>query len=151
MGSPLYYTSKFLTNIPAPIQNHNGYSVSTSFQFSKETTNTEHWYPLMLFLYSLPSLLTKPVVTSERSLKMTLFLHSRTKLVIDDIVSLLNFVLSHNYFVYKDKINKQIHVCAMGNPASLVVANLCMEEIEPRIRLSTQPPSPRDFFNALFP
>ena len=76
------------------------------------------------------------------------FLHSRTKLNIDDIVSLLNFVLSHNYFVYKDKMNKQIHDCAMSNPVSLVVANLCMEEIEPRIQLSTPPTSPRDFFNA---
>ena len=57
-------------------------------------------------------------------------LHLRTKLDVDDIVSLLKFVLSNNYFVYKDKIYKQIHGCAMGSPVSPVVANLCVEEIE---------------------
>ena len=57
-------------------------------------------------------------------------LHSRTNLDVDDIVSLLNFVLSNNYFVYKDKIYKQIHGCAMDSPVSPVVANICMEVIE---------------------
>ena len=57
-------------------------------------------------------------------------IQSRTKLEIDDITSLLNFVLSNNYFVYNDTIYKQIHGCAMGSPVSPVVANLCMEEIE---------------------
>ena len=56
--------------------------------------------------------------------------NSRTNLDIDDIVSLLNFGLSNNYFVYKDKIYKQIHGCAMGSPVSPVVANICMEVIE---------------------
>ena len=57
-------------------------------------------------------------------------LHSRTNLGIDDIVSLLNFVLSNNYFVNKDKIYKQIHVCAMGSLVSPVVANICMKVTE---------------------
>lgn len=35
------------------------------------------------------------------------------------IISLLNFVLSNNYFVYNDTIYKQIHGCAMGNPTAL--------------------------------
>ena len=57
-------------------------------------------------------------------------LSSRTSLDSNEIISLLNFVLSNNYFVYDDKIYKQIHGCAMGNPVSPVVANLCMEAIE---------------------
>ena len=46
-----------------------------------------------------------------------LSLHSRTKLDIEDIISLLNFMLSNNYFVYNDTIYKQIHSCAMARSA----------------------------------
>ena len=35
-------------------------------------------------------------------------------------ISLLNFVLSNNYFVYSDTIYKQIHSCAIGSPVSPV-------------------------------
>ena len=55
--------------------------------------------------------------------------HLRTNLDTTDIISLLNFVLSNNYFVYNDSVYKQIHGCAMGSPVSPVVANLCMEAI----------------------
>ena len=57
-------------------------------------------------------------------------LSSRTSLNSDEIISLLHFVLSNNYFICDDKIYKQIHGCAMGSPVSPVVANLCMEAIE---------------------
>ena len=57
-------------------------------------------------------------------------LSSRTSLDSNEIISLLHFVLSNNYFIYDDKIYKQIHGCAMGSPVSPVVANLCMEAID---------------------
>ena len=68
-------------------------------------------------------------------------LHSRTNLTTDDIISLLEFVFSNNYFVYNDCIYKQIHGCARGSPVSPVVANLCMEVIEDlALSISTVPP-----------
>ncbi|XP_078384100.1 uncharacterized protein LOC144666557 [Oculina patagonica] len=67
-------------------------------------------------------------------------LHSRSSLDIDDIICLLNVVLSNNYFIYNDNIYKQIHGCAMGSPVSPVVANLCMEEIEETAINSTPVP-----------
>ena len=57
-------------------------------------------------------------------------LHLRTSVNTDDIISLLEFTLSNNYFVYNNCIYKQIHGCAMGRPVSAIVANLCMEVIE---------------------
>ena len=54
-------------------------------------------------------------------------LHSRTNLDINNIISLLDFVLSNYYFVYNSDTYKQIQECVMG---SAIVANLCMEEIE---------------------
>ena len=68
-------------------------------------------------------------------------LHLRTSLTTDDIVSLLEFTLSNNYFVYNDSIYKQIHGCTMGSPVSAVVANLCMKIIEETaITASSTPP-----------
>ena len=57
-------------------------------------------------------------------------LQSRISLTTDDIISLLDFTLSNNYFVYNNCIYKQVHGCAMGSPVSPIVANLCMEVIE---------------------
>ena len=61
---------------------------------------------------------------------------------INDIVSLLNFTLSNNYFVFSDKIYKQVHGCVMGSPVSPVVANLCMEEIE-EFAINASPVTPK--------
>ena len=57
----------------------------------------------------------------RKKLEDDLSLHSRTNLDIEDIISLLNFVLSNNFFVYNDTIYKQIHGCAMGS----LVNNSC--------------------------
>ena len=38
----------------------------------------------------------------------------------DDIISLLDFTLSNNYFIYNDVTYKQIHGCATGSPVSTV-------------------------------
>ena len=68
-------------------------------------------------------------------------LSQRTHLEIDGIVSLLNFVLSNNYFVFEGQTYKQIHSCAMGSPISPVVANICMEKIEETtIKITPVPP-----------
>ena len=68
-------------------------------------------------------------------------LHLRTNLTSDEIISLLDFTLSNDYFIYNDSIYKQIHGCAMGSPASPIVPNLCMETIEESaISASATPP-----------
>ena len=69
-------------------------------------------------------------------------LHLRTGLNTDDIISLLEFTLSNNYFVYNNCIYKQIHGCAMGSPVSPIVANLCMEVIQ-ELAISTPSVPPK--------
>jgi len=66
----------------------------------------------------------KPVNISENSPTKTPLYNRRTNLTTDEIISLLDFTLSNNYFVYSDSIYKKIHAYAMGNPVSSVVANL---------------------------
>ena len=135
IGSALYNTSKFLTDIISPLQNRNGYSVSNSLQFSNEVSDTRINNDEVLVSFDVVSLfhaipVDKACGYIKKKLEDDTSLPSRTNLNISDIVSLLNFTLSNNYFVFNDKIYKQVHGCAMGSPVSPVVANLCMEEIE---------------------
>ena len=68
-------------------------------------------------------------------------LPSRTKLTIDNIISLLRFTLTNSFFTHNNTIYKQVHGCAMGSPVSPVIANHYMEEIEERaINNSSNPP-----------
>ena len=146
IGSALYNTSKFLTDILTPIQNLNGYSVSNSMDFTKQVANQEIAEDEVMVSFDVVSLFTampvdKACVYIRKKLDEDTTLHSRTKLTTDEIISLLEFTLSNNYFMFNDFVYKQIHGCAMGSPVSPVVANLCMEVIEESaIAASTTPP-----------
>ena len=129
IGSALYNTSKFLTDILTPIQNLNGYSVSNSMVS----------FDVVSLFTAIP--VDKACDYIRKKLDKDTTLHSRTKLNTDEIISLLEFTLSNNYFMFNDSVYKQIHGCAMGSPVSPVVANLCMEVIEESaIAASTTPP-----------
>ena len=134
IGSALYNTSKFLTDILSPLQNRNGYSFANSLQFSKEISDIKIDENKVLVSFDVVSLFTAiPVDKASDYIKIKLeqdaSLPSRTNLDINDIISLLQFTLSNNYFMFNDRIYKQVHGCAMGSPVSPVVAKLCMEEI----------------------
>ena len=135
IGSALYNTSKFLTDILTPIQNLNGYSVSNSMDFTKQVANQEITEDEVMVSFDVVSLLTAIPVDKacdyiRKKLDEDTTLHSKMKLNTDEIISLLEFILSNNYFMFNDSVYKQIHGCAMGSPVSPVVANLCMEVIE---------------------
>ena len=59
-------------------------------------------------------------------------LKKRTLLAPDDIVELLNFVLTTTYFVFRGQVYQQKFGTAMGSPVSPIVANLFMEDLEQR-------------------
>ena len=135
INSALYNTSKFLTDILSPLQNHNEYSVSNYLQFSQEISTISIHYDEVMVSFDVVFLFTaipvnKACYSIKKKLEEDSSLHSRTKLDIEDISSLVNFVLSNNYFMFSDKIYRQIHGCTMGSPVSPVGANLCVEEIE---------------------
>ena len=146
IGSVLYNTSRFLTDILTPIQNFNGYSVSNSMDFTKQVANQEIAEDEVMVSFDVVSLFTAIPVDKacdyiRKKLDEDTTLHLRTKLNTDEIISLLEFTLSNNYFMFNDSVYKQIHGCAMGSPVSPVVANLCMEVIEESaIAASTPPP-----------
>ena len=153
IGSALYNTSRFLTDILAPLQNSNGYSVSNSPQFIDKIANTTIDEDEIMVSFDVVSLFTaipveKACERIRTKLETDVTLTSRTKLTIDDIISLLRFTLSNSFFTHNNTIYKQVHHgCAMGSPVSPVIANLYMEEIEERVITNTaNPPKEWDRF-----
>ena len=57
-------------------------------------------------------------------------LKDRTKLNPDDIIELLQFIVTTTYFSFRGQIYRQIFGAAMGSPVSAIVANLFMEWLE---------------------
>lgn len=118
-----------------PLQNGNDFSVPNSSKFAFEISNIDIQDDEIMLTFDVVLLFTAiPVKEAcdyiQNKLDCDEYVHLRTNLDTTDIISLLNFDLSNNYFVYKDSIYKQIHGCAMGSPVGPVVANLCMEAIE---------------------
>ena len=109
IGSALYNTSKFLSDILLPIQNLYGYSVLNSSQFAKEVANMEISDDEVMVSFDVVSLFTAIPVNKAceyiwNKLNNDNTLHLRTRLNTDDIISLLEFTLSNNYFVYNDRM-----------------------------------------------
>ena len=98
------------------------------------TANTGTAFRGQHSFHSYPSEYIRSKLNNEKTLR------SRTSLNTDDIISLLYFTLSNNYFVYNNCVYKQIHGCAMGSPVSPIVANLCMEVIEDLVTSTSSVP-----------
>ena len=62
----------------------------------------------------------------------------KTMLDADDVLELLEFILTTTYFCFRGQIYRQKFGTAMGSPVSPLVANLFMEHLEERL-LDTAP------------
>ena len=61
---------------------------------------------------------------------------------IQQITSLLEFCLSHTYFLFQGKYYEQVQGAAMGSPISPLIVNIFMEEFEVKVLSSfPHPPS----------
>ena len=133
----LYNTSRFLSDILSPLQNHNGYSVNNSTEFTEKLSYIS--FDVVSLFTAIP--VDRACEHIRNKLNKDTTLKHRTKLSIDEIIKLLRFTLSNSFFTYNKETYKQIHGCAMGSPVSPIVANLCMEEIEELAhKQSTSPP-----------
>ena len=57
-------------------------------------------------------------------------LSTRTKLSVDDIMELLEFILTTTYFSFRNNSYRQKFGAAMGSPVSAIIANMFMEWLE---------------------
>ena len=134
-GSVLYHTSMFPIDILSPLQNKNGLAVENSKELVREISGIEISDDEVMVSFDVISLFTarpvqRPCDYIKEKLEQDSTFSRKTHLKIDEIVLLLNFALSNNYFVFEGQTYKQIHGCALGSPISPVVANICMEKIE---------------------
>ena len=111
IGSALYHTSMFLTDILSPLQNKNGLAVENSKEFVREISGIEISDDEVMVSFDVISLFTEiPVHKAydyiKEKLEQDSTLSHRTHLEIDGIVSLLNFVLSNNYFLFEGQTYK---------------------------------------------
>ena len=74
-------------------------------------------------------------------------LPQRTSMSIQQITSLLEFCLSHTYFLFQGKYYEQVQGAAMGSPISLLIANIFMEEFE--VKALSPSPTPLPFGSGL--
>ena len=77
----------------------------------------------------------------QRRLELDQELHKRTTMVVEQIISLLEFCLKTTYSQFQGSFYEQISGAAMGSPISPIVANLFMEDFEVKaINTAQNPP-----------
>ena len=89
-----------------------------------EISDGKVWFDVISLFTAIP--VQKACDYIKEKLEQDSTLSRRTHLEINEIVSLLNFALSNNYFVFEGQTYNQIHGRAMGSPVSPVVANICI-------------------------
>ena len=95
--------------------------------------------------YDVKALFTSvPVQPSIQIVKQRLqqdnTLPQRTSMSIPQITSLLEFCLTHTYFLFQGKYYEQVQGAARGSPISPLIANIFMEEFEVTSLLLLPPP-----------
>ena len=84
-------------------------------------------------------LIKEALIIIGKRLKADKTLHRCWNLTAEDIMELLEFVLSTTYFSFNVEIYKQIQGAPMGSPVLVVVSNLYMEDHE-ETAIATAPP-----------
>ncbi|XP_072041101.1 uncharacterized protein [Amphiura filiformis] len=134
-GSLGYQTSKALAEILGHLVGNTDHHVVNSKQLAEEMTGVLIAENDIFNSHDVVSLFTNtPIDKSLDIIKDRLekdkTLNTRTNLTPDDIIQLLQFVLTTTYFSFRGSIYRQVFGAAMGSPVSPIVANLFMEWLE---------------------
>jgi len=145
IGSPTYNLSKHLVRILSPLLT-NTYTVKNSSIFAEQIKSYSIDDDEVMVSFDVVSLFTSiPIDLALKVANVRLnndrMLLTRTNLSIANILKLLDFVLSHCFFLCDGYYYQQVFGCPMGSPVSALLANLVMEEIEHQaISTATNPP-----------
>ena len=132
-----YNVSQALAELLVPLIGKTKYHVKNVKHLADELKDLKLDEEDMFVSHDVVSLFTNtPISQSTEIIKNRLqkdkSLKKRTLLTPDDIVELLNFILTTTYFVLRGQVYQQKFGTAMGSPVSPIVANLFMEDLEQR-------------------
>jgi len=135
-GSIGYNSLRFLADILNPL-------IGKSDQFVKKIPGMFKWRKMKSSSHDVVSLFTNtPVKGSLEVIRERLQCYPEwrytTLLEVDDIMELLEFILTTTYFCFSGQIYRQKFGTAMGSPVSPLVANMFMEHLEQKL-LNTAP------------
>jgi hypothetical protein len=143
-GSMAYNTSKAIADLLKPLIGRTKYHVKNTVDFSKDIQTLHLEDDEIMNSHDVVSLFTNvplkdamDVIRKRLLADTTLF--QRTNLLVDDIMTLLDFVLATTYFQFDGEIYQQVFGAPMGSPVSVAVSDLYMEDLEERA-MDTAPP-----------
>ena len=124
-NTALYNISKRLAHILSPLQNHNGYSVTNSTDFTNKLINTTIEDDEIMISFDVVSPFT--AIAIDRACE-----HIRNKLNKDDTL-VPNYLLTTSINFYASLCERVVQTNSRlryGQSRKPIVANLCMEKIE---------------------
>ena len=132
LGSIAYNVSRSLADILGPLVGKTEHHVLNSKQFAEEMTNITVEDFEIMNSHDVISLFTKtPIEQTLRIIRSRLEqdrdLKNRTKLTVNDLMELTEFVLTTTYFSFQGDIYVQNSGPAMGSPLSPIACNIFME------------------------
>ena len=134
-GSITYGVAKELSHIIKPLVGQSPHHLKNTQHFIQQLQGKRLEPGEVITSYDVKALFTSvPVQPSIQIVKQRLqqdnTLPQRTSMSISQITSLLEFCLTHTYFLFQGKYYEQVQGAAMGSPISPLIANIFMEEFE---------------------
>jgi len=142
-GSIGYSTSRFLADILTPIIGKTEQFVKNSTQLADDLASLHLEDDEVLISHDVVTLFINiPVADSLKVIRERLerdksWSH-KTLLDVDDVMELLEFILTTTYVCFRGQIYRHKFCTTMGSPVSPLVANLFMEYLEQKL-LDTAP------------
>ncbi|XP_072030152.1 uncharacterized protein, partial [Amphiura filiformis] len=130
-----YETSKALADLLNPLIGNTEHHVKNSKELAEDLSGVCIEDNEIFNSHDVVSLFTNtPIKEALDVIKKRLvedkYLKLRTKLEVDDIIELLEFILTTTYFEFRGDIFRQRFGAAMGSPVSPIIANFFMEFLE---------------------
>ena len=134
-GSITYGVAKELSHIIKPLVDQSPHHLKNTQHFIQQLQGKRLEPGETIASFDVKALFTSvPVQPSIQIVKQRLHqdntLLQRTSMSIPQITSLLEFCLSHTYFLFQGKYYEQVQGAVMGSPISPLIANIFMEEFE---------------------
>ena len=143
-GVVTYGVAKELFNIIRPLVGHSPHYIKNIQDFVDQVKSIRIWEEECITSYDIKALFTSvpvdPAIPIMRhKLEQDMQLHLGTSMVIQYIITLLEFYLQNTYFLFQIKYYEKVQGATMGSPFSPIVANLFMEEFEIKTINSASP------------